>query len=128
LVDTWYTALRRKLVEAPSKFSGTTAPDASLESVAEMLDSRRIRRLPVVAGGRVVGIVSRSDLIKNLAAAPAAGGTVSDAMLARDMLARLDDEPWVTNPAISVKAENGVIWLWGQVASEPERAAIETMA
>ena len=36
------------------------------------------------------------------------------------MLARLDDEPWVTNPAISVKAENGVIWLWGQVASEPE--------
>jgi osmotically-inducible protein OsmY len=34
----------------------------------------------------------------------------------------------MTNPAISVKAENGVIWLWGQVASEPERAAIEAMA
>jgi predicted transcriptional regulator len=81
------------LVEAPRKFFGTTAPDASLESVAEMLDSRRIRRLPVVAGVRVVGIVSRSDLIKNLAAAPAAGGTVSDAQLARDMLARLGDEP-----------------------------------
>lgn len=61
--------------------------------------------------------MSRSDLIKSLAAAPAAGGTVSDAQLARDMLARRADEPWVTNPVISVKAENGVIWLWGQVAA-----------
>jgi osmotically-inducible protein OsmY len=44
------------------------------------------------------------------------------------MRARLGDEPWVSNPRISEKVEDGVIWLWGQVASEAEREAIETMA
>jgi CBS-domain-containing membrane protein len=106
----------------------TAEPGASLESIAETLEHHRIRRLPVVAGRRVVGIVSRGDLIKNLAAAQDTGGTVPDEQLVRDMGARLYEEPWVSNPRISVKAKDGVISLWGQVASEEEREAIEAMA
>lgn len=42
-------------------------PDADVEQVAEVLASRRIRRVPVMDGSRMIGIVSRSDLIKQIA-------------------------------------------------------------
>ncbi len=44
----------------------TVSPDLPIESVALILDEHKIRRVPVVAGGRLVGIVSRGDLIKAL--------------------------------------------------------------
>jgi len=46
----------------------TISPVWDIEVAASILDSRRIRRLPVVLEGRLVGIVSRADLIKALAA------------------------------------------------------------
>ena len=53
---------------------------------------------------------------------------MADAQFARDMLAGLGDEPWVTNPAISVKSRKWRDLAVGPVASESERAAIDTMA
>lgn len=42
----------------------TVAEDTDAETVAQILTSRRVRRVPVVADGTVVGIVSRSDLVR----------------------------------------------------------------
>jgi CBS-domain-containing membrane protein len=106
----------------------TADAGASLESVADLLVRHRIRRVPVVVQGRMCGIVSRGDLIKILAAAPALGGAEPDVRLADDMRARLAAEPWVSNRRLVVEARESVIWLWGQIASDAERAAIETMA
>ena len=41
--------------------------DTDVEEVAHLLANRRIRRVPVLRGDRLVGIVSRSDLIKQIA-------------------------------------------------------------
>lgn len=38
--------------------------DTDPESIARMLTEQRIRRIPVVREGRVVGIISRSDLVR----------------------------------------------------------------
>jgi CBS domain-containing protein len=38
--------------------------DTDPETVARMLTEQRIRRIPVVNEGRVVGIISRSDLVR----------------------------------------------------------------
>lgn len=38
--------------------------EADAEDVARLLTDRRIRRVPILADGKLVGIVSRSDLIK----------------------------------------------------------------
>ena len=43
------------------------SPETDVSQVAELLASRRIRRVPVMQGSHLVGIVSRSDLIKQLA-------------------------------------------------------------
>jgi CBS domain-containing protein len=45
------------------------SPVYGIEVAAAILDNRQIRRLPVVRDGRLVGIVSRGDLIKALAGA-----------------------------------------------------------
>lgn len=106
----------------------TVSPDLAIESVARILDEHGIGRVPVVAEGRLVGIVSRGDLIKALAKAPApAAGPPSDERLVTEMRARLNQEPWVSNRGIIVQASNGVLSLWGLVLTEPEKSALETM-
>lgn len=107
----------------------TVSPDLPVESVALILDEHGIRRVPVVAGGELVGIVSRGDLIKALAKAPPrAGGPPSDERLVREMRARLAEEPWISNRGIVVQAKDGVLSLWGLVLTETEKSALETMA
>ena len=45
----------------------TVAEDTPLEEVVHLMESRRIKRLPVVRDGKVVGIVSRANLLQALA-------------------------------------------------------------
>jgi CBS domain-containing protein len=103
-------------------------PDLPIESAADLLDGHRIRRLPVIEDGRLVGIVSRGDLIKTLAAAPAReGGHLPDLRLVEEMKERLAREPWVSR-GIVVHASDGIVSLWGLIETEAEKAALETMA
>jgi CBS domain-containing protein len=107
----------------------TVAPETATESIAALLDARRIRRVPVVHERHLVGIVSRGDLIKMLAAAPAPSPMeASDADLVREMDARLHAEPWVRRSQIAVHADDGMLLLWGMVASPAEKSALEAMA
>ena len=107
----------------------SVSPDLPIESAAVILDRHHIRRLPVVADGQLVGIVSRGDLVKALSTAPApAVASPSDTALCAEMKTRLAREPWVSNRAIVVQAKDGVLALWGLVSTEAEKSAIETMA
>ena len=107
----------------------SVSPDLPIESAAVILDRHRIRRLPVVADGQLVGIVSRGDLVKALSTAPApAVASASDTALCAEMKTRLAREPWVSNRAIVVQAKDGGFALWGLVSTEAEKSAIETMA
>jgi len=44
----------------------TIAPDTSLYDAIDLMDRRGLKRLPVVAEGQPVGMLSRSDLLKAL--------------------------------------------------------------
>jgi CBS domain-containing protein len=131
-----------KLARAYQKRAGTTvgdvmtrsvlcvSPRLPLESVAVVLDERRIRRVPVVDLGRLVGIVSRGDLVRALASEPVrpAGAPRSDGELVREFKDRLAAEPWTKPHGIVAQASNGALELWGLVESEAEKAAVETLA
>jgi hypothetical protein len=105
------------------------SPRLPLESVAIVLDEHRIRRVPVVDLGRLVGIVSRDDLIKALARLPVRPSEPrSDAELVREMQDRVAAEPWASAHGIVAQANHGVLALWGPVESEAEKAAVETLA
>jgi CBS domain-containing protein len=106
------------------------APDVSLATAAAILDARRIRRLPVVADGRLVGIVSRGDLVRALASERSAEGASrpTDAELVREMKRRLAGEAWVASRGILAQATDGILSLWGVADTEAEKSALETMA
>lgn len=109
----------------------TVAPDATLGDVAGLLERRHIKRVPVVDGTRLVGIVSRADLLRALASAPTvhpAPVPAGDAEVRERVLAalRADGLPgtaWI-NPIVS----DGVVHLWGLADSERQRDAVRVAA
>jgi CBS-domain-containing membrane protein len=57
----------RSVSEIMSRGVITIGPDTEVEQVQHLLTNQRIRRVPVVEDGRVIGIVSRSDLVRQIA-------------------------------------------------------------
>jgi CBS domain-containing protein len=104
-------------------------PEAPLAAAAMILHEQRIRRLPVVANDRLVGIVSRGDLVRALASVPPSPAVSRpDAELMRELRERLRREPWATTTGVLAEAREGILALWGLVSTDAERSALETMA
>ncbi len=101
-----------------------------LEDVVELMEKKRIKRLPVIRDEEVVGVVSRSDLLRAVGAslkslAAEAGG--DDAMLAR-LHTELDQQPWYSARDVSLSVKGGVVTLGGIVRDERMRAALRVAA
>jgi CBS domain-containing protein len=56
--------LTRRVSDIMTRHLVTASPDDDLLSVAHVMTERRIRHLPVVQAGRLVGIVSIGDVVK----------------------------------------------------------------
>jgi CBS domain-containing protein len=62
LADEYAHAHGRKVEEVMTRDVVTVAEDASLEEAVRLLERHHIKRLPVVKGGAMVGILSRANL------------------------------------------------------------------
>jgi CBS domain-containing protein len=109
----------------------TVGDDAPLGEIAGLLERRGIKRVPVVRDGRVIGIVSRADLIRGLATRPTEpdGATATDDRAIREsLLAVLRAQPWWSGRYRAVVVTDGVVHLWGLVRSQAERDAMRVAA
>ena len=104
------------------------SPVFEIETAASILHARGFRRLPVVRDGTLIGVISRGDLVRALATAVPAPAARSDTQLVEAMKTRLAAEPWSSTAGFVVYVQHGVIFLWGVVPTEAEKAALETMA
>ena len=103
-----------------------------ISEIAELLESRHIKRVPVLRKGKPVGIVSRANLIQALATvidtrskpATAEGDNSIRALL----LAELRGKRWAGANSPNVVVQDGVVHLWGYVLSEQERRALRVAA
>ena len=123
LAEEYVHASGRK-VEAVMTVNPVTVTEYdSLETVVELMERRRIKRLPVLCDGKVVGIVSRANLMHALVSlARNAQAPTGDNSAARDrVLAAFGKQPWA--PQINVVVKNGVAELWGTIMDERERRA-----
>lgn len=104
----------------------TVPHDSPLEDVVAMMEKHRIKRLPVTQNGRVVGIVSRSDLLRALIghARDAAPITSDDRTIREAILTALHEKPWAPRTTLNVTVNKGVADIWGSITNENERAAI----
>jgi CBS domain-containing protein len=104
----------------------TITPDAALEDVVALMEKHEIKRVPVVEGGKLVGIVSRSNLIRALvSAAPAIPeGASDDATIRSKIVEELSRERWAALGTTDVMVRGGVVHLWGVITDERERQAL----
>lgn len=103
------------------------APTTGLDEVVGLMTERRIKRLPVVAGGKLVGIVSRADMLRALSgafAAQPAPEVLDDLALQGRIDAALACESWAPRSSISVEVKDGSVSLWGTILDERQREAI----
>jgi hypothetical protein len=139
----WWSSLwaeNKELIGEYRKAEGTTVgevmgpppipvpADASLQAAADLLAKQGLRDLPVVAHGRVVGMITRPSLLALLELSQPATSRATDAELVAEMKNRLHQEPWVTNRGLWVEATGGVVFLAGLVENAEEQAALEIMA
>jgi osmotically-inducible protein OsmY len=94
------------------------------------LERHRIKRVPIVADGKVVGIVSRSNLIQALASSKLVPEPKreSDRTIRLELLDRLGQQRWTDFGSRNVIVEVGVVHLWGLVGSDAERKALIALA
>ena len=108
----------------------TVEQDTALEDIVDMMERRRIKRVPVVCGGQVVGIITRSNLMHAMVslarkAEPTATG---DASIRERLLAEIKREQWAPAAMINVVVHEGVVELWGVIIDERQRQALKVAA
>jgi CBS domain-containing protein len=120
----------RKIEEVMTPDVASVTEDTSLEDIVALMETRRIKRVPVVKGGKVVGIVSRANLLRALAGfvAEVPPATTDDAALRDRVLAELDKQRWAPRAGIDVMVRNGVVSLWGSILDERERSGLRVLA
>jgi len=121
MADEYVRSSGRKIEDVMTSDPVTVSEEDSLETVVELMERRHIKRLPVLRDGKMVGIVSRANLMHALVSlardieTPAGG----DAAIRDRILAAVAKQPWA--PRINVVVKNGVVELWGTITDERER-------
>jgi CBS domain-containing protein len=104
--------------------------DCSLEEVVALMEKKGIKRVPVLRNGKLVGIVTRKDLLRAFMnatemSAPAPG---SDEQIRADLIAEIDSQSWAPAGSIHVTVKDGHVTLNGTIFDERERDAIRVCA
>lgn len=115
----------RKVREVMTQPAICVAADTPLAVVVRLMERHRVKRLPVAEHGRLVGLVTRADLLRALvtrqAEAPVAA---SDQELRARIDSMLRNEDWAASAVVYVQVESGVAQLWGTVESDAQLQAL----
>jgi CBS domain-containing protein len=109
----------------------SVSPEAPLAEIATLFERKRIKRVPVVKEGKLVGMVSRANLIQALASSMAQGAETrhQDREIRQDVLAQLQQQhSWTDFGARNVIVSGGTVHLWGLISSDQERTALIALA
>jgi CBS domain-containing protein len=123
LAAEYVQASGQKVAQVMTREAKTITPETPLEEVVRLMERHRVKRLPVVQDGKLVGIVSRADLLHALGSLapnlkPAAG---DDATIREQIIAECAKQRWA--PRINVVVRDGVVELWGVITDDRARDA-----
>jgi CBS domain-containing protein len=118
-----------KARDVMTRFVISVSPGASMAEVADLLDSQRIRQVPVMENGKLVGMISRTDLVRKLAevAVVAPAARPDSGSLQKAIWQRIHEQSWLKSAYVSVSAKDGVVELWGAVDSDQQRQALRVL-
>ena len=126
LADEYVRSSSRRVAEVMSTSVVSAAPGASLAEIVDLMATHDIKNVPILDAGNIVGIVSRSDLMRVLLRTlPRSGSaTVDDEVIRRNILAELQGQSWsVGGDLIGVTVKQGEVELNGAIFDERQRKA-----
>jgi CBS domain-containing protein len=104
-------------------------PESGLDEAAQLMQRKHIKRLPVLEHGKLVGVISRSDLLRVLARklinTPA---ETSDESIANYIQSEINHAHWAPRSGLRIKVEGKVVQLHGTVFSDEERQGVICIA
>jgi CBS domain-containing protein len=126
LADEYTRSHGRRVNEVMTPDPITVTEQTPLAEVVGTMEKHRIKRLPVMRGEALVGIVSRANLLQALAgvARDIKPVTASDQAIREQVLAELVRQSWAPAALINVIVKDGIVELWGTLTDDRERQAI----
>jgi CBS domain-containing protein len=108
----------------------SVSEDTLLSEIATLFERKRIKRVPVVEDGKLVGIVSRSNLVQALASVVGRMDQhdETDRQIRLELMSRLQQQSWTDFGSRNVTVSGRVVHLWGLVGSGAERKALLALA
>ena len=107
----------------------TVAENALLDEAVRIMEAHSVKRLPVMRRGKLVGIVSRADLMLAVAninrAAPGSGG--DDAAIRYHIMAAIREQSWTAGAVLDVIVCDGTADLWGSISDVTQREALKVL-
>jgi CBS domain-containing protein len=125
LADEYVRTHGRKVSEIMTPDPVTVAENTPLEEIVSLMEKHRIKRVPVMRGDKVMGIISRANLLYALAgiARQAKPTSLDDRAIRERLYAELQGQRWAPTGALDVIVHGGVVELWGLITDERERQA-----
>ena len=102
----------------------TVTEDASLEQIVDTMETNGVKRLPVMRGNQLVGLVSRANLMQAVAslAREIPDPTADDDHIRSRVIAAIDNNDW--SPfGLNVIVRDGIVHLSGVITDERSRQA-----
>ena len=120
----------RKIGEVMTRDVVSVTLDTPLKEVVELMERHRIKRVPVLHGEVLVGILSRADLLRALLGAlqEEESPATNDGEIRERILGELAKAAWMPRDGIAITVENGVVDLNGVILDEKEREALRVAA
>jgi CBS domain-containing protein len=116
----------RRVKQVMTKTPLTVGEDASVQAIVDIMDRHNVKRVPIVDGQRLVGMVSRTDLLRALvqAARCAPAAACDDNNIKQKLLSIYARESWAPLATIDASVKAGNVELNGTVQSEAQRSAL----
>ena len=114
----------RKVSEVMTSDPITIAEDTTLEEIVKTMETNHVKRLPVIKDGKLVGIVSRANLLQAVAglARDVPDPTADDDHIRRRIIAAIEKNDW--SPfGLNVIVRDGIVHLSGVITDENSRQA-----
>lgn len=109
----------------------TVPDDMPVAEIARTLEEHHIKRVPVICDARLVGIVSRANLLHGLATrkeVPNLPSAATDQAIREDILHTLKGEAWASLSYANITVEDGVVHLWGMAETDAQIRALKVVA
>lgn len=130
LAEEYVRASSRKISDIMTAPVISVSEDTPVEEIVQIMEQRHIKRVPVVRGDTLVGIITRANMLRALVreAGRMMEPPASDAAIKQRLLTELKQQPWGSAPLIDVNVKDGAVELNGAIMDERQRSAIVVAA